>query len=272
MNIFIAATSMASNIPVPDFVSGQALLARDFASLVAAVRDLLGGQMPVVEHVRRGRQYRPFVLAGQCVAHDDAEGTPVAGVAEVLVQMGEHVTLLVDSTVDGLEDALKQAREEQVPCGLHADISWFYVGDMEGYSLRAESMECTAAAWLEPEMQEDGSLSDTGYHGDTVLSALMPTANVRGQVQCTPVPWVVPQYPGQIWRSANGDYMAELLTGEMCLLPAPEEEAQLLACGGGGFYRADNTYQAVCREWRGRLDKNGVLHLSTRNHVLNNEY
>lgn len=263
---------MANNTPVPDFVSGQALLARDFASLVAAVRDLLGGQMPVVEHVRGGRQYRPFVLAGQCVAHDDAEGTPVAGVAEVLVQMGEHVTLLEDGTVDGLEDALKQAREEQVPCGLHAAIRRGYVGDMEGYSLRAESMECTAAAWLEPEMQEDGSLSATGYHGDTVLAALMPAANVRGQVQCTPVPWVVPQHPEMVWRSANGDYMAEILTGEMCLLPAPEEEAQLLAWRGGGYYGADNTYQTVYHEWRGWLDKYGVLHLCTRNHVLNNEY
>lgn len=263
---------MANNTPVPDFVSGQALLARDFASLVAAVRDLLGGQMPVVEHVRGGRQYRPFVLAGQCVPHDDAEGTPVAGVAEVLVQMGEHVTLLEDGTVDGLEDALKQAREEQVPCGLHAAIRRGYVGDMEGYSLRAESMECTAAAWLEPEMQEDGSLSDTGYHGDTVLAALMPAANVRGQVQCTPVPWVVPQHPAMVWRSANGDYMAEILTGEMCLLPAPEEEAQLLAWSGGGYYGADNTYQTVYHEWRGWLDKYGVLHLCTLNHVLNNEY
>lgn len=263
---------MANNTPVPDFVSGQALLARDFASLVAAVRDLLGGQMPVVEHVRGGRQYRPFVLAGQCVPHDDAEGTPVAGVAEVLVQMGEHVTLLEDGTVDGLEDALKQAREEQVPCGLHAAIRRGYVGDMEGYSLRAESMECTAAAWLEPEMQEDGSLSATGYHGDTVLAALMPAANVRGQVQCTPVPWVVPQHPEMVWRSANGDYMAEILTGEMCLLPAPEEEAQLLAWRGGGYYGADNTYQTVYHEWRGWLDKYGVLHLCTRNHVLNNEY
>ncbi len=258
---------MASNTPVPDFVSGQALLARDFSALVAAVRDLLGGQMPVVEHERGGRQYRPFVLAGQCVAHDDAEGTPVAGVAEVLVQMGEHVTLLEDSTVDGLEDALKEAREEQAPCGLHADIRWVYVGDMEGYSLRAESMECTAAAWLEPEMQEDGSLSDTGWHGDTVLTALMTAANVRGQVQCTPVPWVVPQYPGQIWRSANGDYMAELLMGEMCLLPAPKEEAQVLACSGGGYYGADGVYRTVYHEWRGRLDKHGVLHLSTRNQV-----
>lgn len=258
---------MANNTPVPDFVSGQALLARDFAALVGAVRDLLHGQMPVAEHVRGGRQYRPFVLAGQCVPHDDAGGTPVAGVAEVLVQVGENVTLLVDSTVDGLADALTEAREKQVPCGLHADISWEYVGDMEGYRLRAESMECTAAAWLEPEAQEDGSLSATGYHGATVLAALMPAANVRGQVQCTPVPWVVPQHPEMIWRSSGGDYMTELLTGEMALLPAPEEEAQLLACNGGGYYRADNTYQTVYHEWRGWLDKHGVLHLCTRNHV-----
>lgn len=263
---------MASNLPVPDFVSGQALFARDFSALVAAVRDLLGGQMPVAEHVRSGRQYRPFVLAGQCIAHDDAEGTPVAGVAEVLVQVGEHVTLLEDNTVDGLEDALKEARDEQVPCGLHADIQWEYVGDMEGYGLRAASMECSAAAWLEPEMQEDGSLSEAGMHGDTVLSALMTTANERGQVQCTPVPWVVPQYPGQVWRSANGDYMAEPVMGEMCLLPAPEEEAQLLAWNGGGYYRADGTYRTICHEWRGRLDKHGVLHVSTRNNYCYNEY
>lgn len=258
---------MASNTPVPDFVSGQALLARDFAALVAAVRDLLAGQMPVAEQVRGGRRYRPFVLAGQCVPHDDAEGTPVAGVAEVLVQVGENVTLLADSTVDGLKEALTEAHEEQVPCGLHANISWEYVGDMEGYSLRAESMECTAAAWLEPEMQEDGSYAATSYHGDTVLAALMPAANVRGQVQCTPVPWVMPQHPAMVWRSANGDYMAELLTGEMAVLPCPPEDAQLLAVSGGGYYKADNTYQTVHHEWRGRLDKHGVLHMSTRNEL-----
>lgn len=256
---------MASNMSVPDFVSGQGLLARDFAALVAAVRDLLAGQMPVAEQVRGGRQYRPFVLAGQCVAHDDAGGTPVAGVAEVLVQVGENVTLLEDSTVDGLEAALTQAREQQVPCGMHADIRWEYVGDMEGYSLRAERMDCSAAAWLEAEVQEDGSLSATGYHGATVLSALMPVANVRGQVQCTPVPWVVPQHPLLVWRSSSGSYMAEFLSGDVCLLPAPEEEAQLLAVSGGGYYRADYTYQTVYHEWRGRLDKHGVLHLSVRN-------
>lgn len=260
---------MASNTPVPDFVSGQALLARDFAALVGAVRDLLAGQMPVAEQVRGGRRYRPFVLAGQCVPHDDAEGTPVAGVAEVLVQVGENVTLLEDSTVAGVAAALTEAREEQVPCGLHGEIFWRQCGDNadDGYSLRAESMECTAAAWLEPEVQEDGSYADTGIHGAACFSVVMPTANARGQVQCTPVPWVMPQYPGFVFRSTGGDPLIEPLMGELAVLPAPEGEAQLLTCTPGGYYREDDTYQTVYHEWRGRLDKHGVLHLCTRNQV-----
>ena len=256
---------MASNSPVPDFVSGQALLARDFAALVGAVRDLMYGQMPVLEQVRGGRYYRPFVLAGTCIPRAGADDEPVAGVAEVLFQLGEHVTLCADDTVAGLPEALATAQEKQVPCGLHAYVTWEYVGGWEGYSLRATGMECAAAAWQEPELLEDGSMTYDGWHGGTVFSVVMPTANVRGQVQCTPVPWVVPQCPAMVWRSANGDYMAELLTGEIALLPAPPEDAQLLAVRGGGYYKADNTYQTVRHEWRGRLDKHGVLHVSTRN-------
>jgi hypothetical protein len=256
---------MASNTPVPDFVSGQALLARDFAALVGAVRDLMQGQMPTLEQPRAGRYYRPFVIAGTCIPRAGADDEPVAGVAEVLFQVGEHVTLCADATVAGLPEELATAREKQVPCGLHAAIAWDYLGGWEHYTLRATGMQCAAAAWLPPEVQDDGSYTYAGWHGGTVFSVVMPTANTRGQLQCTPVPWVMPQHPAMVWRSANGDYMAELLTGEMCLLPSPAEEAQLLAVSGGGYYKADNTYHTVRHEWRGRLDKHGVLHMSTRN-------
>lgn len=257
---------MANNSPVPDFVSGQALLARDFAALVGAVRDLLHGQMPTLEQPRAGRYYRPFVIAGTCIPHPGAEDDePVAGVAEVLFQVGEHVTLCQDDTVAGLPEELATAREKQVPCGLHAYVNWERVGGWEHYTLRATGMECAAAAWQPAEMQEDGSYTYAGWHGGTVFSVVMPSANARGQLQCTPVPWVMPQHPAMVWRSANGDYMAELLTGEILLLPAPPEDAQLLAVSGGGYYKADNTFQAICHEWRGRLDKHGVLHMSTRN-------
>lgn len=258
---------MANNSPVPDFVSGQALLARDFASLVGAVRDLLQGQMPVLEQPRAGRYYRPFVLAGTCIPHPGGSDEMVAGVAEVLFQVGEHVTLCADDTVAGLPDALATASAQKVPCGLHASIQWERGGSSEGYTLRATGMACAAAAWQEPEMQEDGSYTAGSWHGDTVLSVLMPTANVRGQVQCTPVPWVVPQCPALVWRGAGGDYMAELLMGEMCVLPAPAVEAQLLAVSGGGYYGEGNEFYAVRHEWRGRLDKHGVLHMSTRNNL-----
>ena len=256
---------MANNTPVPDFASGQALLARDFAALVGAVRDLLHGQMPALEQPRGGRYYRPFVIAGPCIPRPGEDEKPVAGVAEVLIQVGEHVTLCQDDTVAGLPEALTKAREKRVPCGLHANIKWERVGGWEAYTLRAESMECSAAAWLPPESQQDGSFSSVNWHGSTVFSVVMPTANARGQLQCTPVPWVMPQHPAMVWRSANGDYMAELLTGEMFLLPAPPEDAQLLAVSGGGYYKEDNTYQVIHHEWRGRLDKHGVLHMSTRN-------
>ena len=255
---------MANNSPVPDFVSGQALLAHDFAALVGAVRDLLHGQMPVLEQARAGRYYRPFVIAGTCIPRPDEEEKPVAGVAEVLIQVGEHVTLCQDDTVAGLPEALTTAREKQVPCGLHANISWEQVGGREHYTLRATGMQCAAAAWLPPETRDDGSYTHEGWHGGTVFSVIMPTANARGQLQCTPVPWVVPQCPAMIWRSGNGYYMAELM-GELALLPAPPEEAQLLACSRGGYYKEDNTYQVIYHEWCGRLDKHGVLHMSTRN-------
>ena len=256
---------MANNAPVPDFVSGQALLARDFAALVGAVRDLLHGQMSVLEQARAGRCYRPFVLAGRCVPHQDKEGKPVAGVAEVLVQVGEHVELLEDARVEGLQAALAVARAKQIPCGLHAAIEWEYVAVGEGYQMKAKSMECAAAAWQAPELRPDGSYAPEGEHGGTVFSVVMPVENVRGQVQCTPVPWVVPQCPAVIWRGANGDYDAELLTEEMCLLPAPAGEEQLLTWCAGGYYLTDYTFKGVNHEWRGRLDKNGVLHMSTRN-------
>lgn len=256
---------MANNTPVPDFVSGQALLARDFAALVGAVRDLLHGQMPTLEQPRAGRYYRPFVIAGTCIPRPDEEGKPVAGVAEVLIQVGEHVTLCPDDTVADLPEELTKARGRQVPCGLHANISWEQVGGWEHYRLRATGMKCAATAWLPPEMQADGSYTNAGRHGGTVFSVVMPTANARGQLQCTPEPWVIPQHPAMVWRSANGDYMAELLTGEMVLLPAPMGEEQLLAMSGDGYYKENNTYQAIYHEWRGRLDKHGVLHMSTRN-------
>ena len=259
---------MANNSPVPDFVRGQALLARDFAALVGAVRDLLHGQMPVQEQRRGGRYYRPFVLAGRCVPHQDKEGKPVAGVAEVLVQVGEHVVLLEDDRVEGLQEAMAKARAKKVPCGLHAAIEWERVDVGKGWRLRAKSMECTAAAWVPPEEQPDGSFANEGEHGGTVFSVIMPEENVRGQLQCTPVPWVVPQHPAMIWRGGNGDSDAELLTGEMCLLPAPAGEEQLLTWCFGGYYQPDYTFKGVSHEWRGRLDKDGVLHLSARNYDL----
>ncbi len=257
---------MANNTPVPDFVSGQALLACDFAALVGAVRDLMHGQMPVLEQARAGRYYRPFVIAGTCIPHPGAGGDePVAGVAEVLFQVGEHVTLCQDDTVDRLPEELEKAREKQVPCGLHAYVTWELVGGWESFRLRATRMQCAAAAWLPPEGQDDGSYTYAGWHGGTVFSVVMPTANARGQLQCTPVPWVMPQHPAMVWRSAGGNEMAELLTGEMALLPCPPEEAQLLTVSYGGYYKEDNTYQTVRHEWRGRLDKHGVLHMSTQN-------
>ena len=257
---------MASNTPLPDFVSGQALLARDFAALVGAVRDLQHGQMPVLEQPRAGRYYRPFVIAGTCIPHPGAEDDePVAGVAEVLFQVGENVTLCQADTVEGLPEELATAREKQVPCGCHAYVNWEQVGGWEIYTLRAAGMQCGAAAWLPLELLDDGSYTSDGWHGGTVFSVVMPTANGRGQLQCTPVPWVMPQHPAMVRRSAGGDYMAELLMGEECLLPAPVEDAQLLAISGGGYYKAGNEYQAISHEWRGRLDKHGVLHMSTRN-------
>ena len=259
---------MASNLPVPDFVSGQALLARDFAALVEAVRDLMGGCLPAVDVVRGGRRFRPFARAGECVLFSDADGNEVGHVAEVLMQVGENVSWLRGMEVFGMA-GLVQAQEQGLRCGVHAEVVWQYVGSAACFGLRAKDMEnCALVVWQEGVWQEDGSYSGGGVHGDVVFSVVEAGPNALGQVTDLPVPWVVPQCPALVWRSSNGDCRVECLMGEVCLLPAPVGEEQLLAFSGGGFFCGDGSFQGVNHEWRGRLDRYGVLHLLTVNKVL----
>ena len=261
--------SMANNTPVPDFVSGQSLLARDFAALVGAVRDLMHGQMPTLEQPRAGRYYRPFVIAGTCIPHTGAEDDePVAGVAEVLFQVGENVSLCGDDVVGGLGAALTEAQDKGVACGLHGSVVWRFDGGIEGYTMWAERMVCEAVPWVVPVWSDDGSLGEEGVHGEVVWSVVMPTANTRGQLQCTPVPWVLPQCPAMVWRSTSGDVSAAGLIGEDAVLPAPSGGEQLITMTDATYLdREDGVYRRGFFEWRGRLDRNGVLHLMANSAV-----
>ena len=253
---------MAGNVPVPDFERGQALLARDFAALVGAVRDLLGADGGGRGRRAEGRCFRPFALAGECVPRLDAAGELVAGVQEVLFQVGGQVSLCPACAVGGVAEAQVEAQQAGVPCGMHAEVEWVKIGDNTGFSLRAVGMECEAAAWVEPVAAEDGSLRGP-RHGAVVFSALEPVANVRGQVPRVPRPWVMPQRPDFVWGCASWDVDMLPLLGDIAVLPGGEDGWQVFSLKDGGFYVTETEFVEVVHAWRARLDRYGLLHFST---------
>lgn len=255
---------MASVFPLPDFERGQALLARDFAALVGAVRELVGGGDVVQERRSCGRRRRPFVLAGGCVPRLGAAGVPVAGVAEVLFQVGENVTLCEDGSVGGMAEALAEAEERGVPCGVHGWVDWVTIGDAEGFSLRAVGMECEAAAWVEPVFEDDGSVSGS-EHGDVVFSVVWTGENERGQVQRVQRPWVLPQGPVLVYGNpAWGMEMMPLL-GDLVVLPGGADGWQPVSRKEGGVYVEVGSFERVFHVFFARLDRHGLLHFCAFN-------
>lgn len=232
---------MASGTPLPEFESGQRLLAADFAALVDAVRALGGAGSPVLRVWRQGRVFRPFHRAGAAMLSSAADGTTQLATAEMLWQLGENVTLLPDAPAVAVPDPT-----EERGLTVHATINFERSGSAGGETLRALSYETQATVPDDATENEDGSL-DAPAHGAHELCAL-GGADARGRRQAACCPWVQPQRPCLAFRMDGW--------GQQALLPAP-------ACTQVLAYHT-RQYKEHATEYRlflARLDKDGMMHV-----------
>lgn len=229
---------MAEGLPV--FESGQRPLARDFQALVAAVRGLLAGGVPVLRVGGGGRVFRPFVCAGEAVLRRDGAGVVVARAAEFAFEAGDVVEVFPGVDVEGVQDAVAAAEVDGLPVGVHAAVGFSFdeAGVLQGAVLRG----VRAQVW-----GEAGS-----FAGGGVVCGGVEAAS-RGGQQVRQVPWVLPEVPLLVAKRqcAAFDSVEELL-GAAVVLPAPVGDEQVMVV-------QEQTGGAV--RWRGRLDAAGILHL-----------
>lgn len=229
---------MAEGLPV--FESGQRPLARDFQALVAAVRGLLAGGVPVLRVGGGGRVFQPFVCAGEAVQRRDGAGELVARAAEFVFEAGDVVEVFSGVDVEGVQDAVAAAEADGLPVGVQAAVGFSFdeAGVLQGAVLR----RVLAQVW-----GNEGSFSAGGVICGGVEAA------ARGGQQVRRVPWVLPEVPLLVSKRQCAWFdSVEGLLGAAVVLPAPvgDEQVMVVQEQPGGAVR-----------WRGRLDAAGILHL-----------
>lgn len=230
---------MAEGLPV--FESGQPPLARDFQALVAAVRGLFAGGVPVFRVGKGGRVYQPFVCAGETVLRRDGDGVVVARAAELFFEAGEVVFAAGEVDVERVNEERAVAKEAGAALGVHARLSFGV--SAEGVLYGAALRSVAAMSWCD---------LGTSNGGGVLLGG--EEAAARGGRQVRWQPWVMPVAPLLVRKRqcASFDSVEELL-GSAVVLPAPAGSEQAMAVQEGA------NGEAV--RWCGRLDKAGILHL-----------
>lgn len=229
--------------PLPHFKPGDIPLARDFACLVSAIRELQAWHRSAPPLRTPCRRPVFFDIAATAIARDADAAHVAAYVTESLYQVGGSVALQKGGTVSGVEEVMQSAGSDTL-VGLHAD----YSGDSPAFS---------AVPWVEEQEADDGTIFEgTGpWHGSTQCGVILPAPGVRDQRQRVIAMWPMPQHP----RTIDRDYWWPEFQGASTLLPGP---AQVIANTPLYYASEEGDTARIPHNWTGRLDMWGGLHIN----------